>query len=89
MNGEAISTICANVSLRQFRGRHTRGGSAELFNMALILLGIQSKRKREQAVSGQTHSAGYKTFSLEPHTELGKELVVEHRILLLQSFKLA
>ena len=56
---------------------HTREEVAELFNMALSTVGGFIKRKRETGSVSPDKFGGYKTFSLEPHTDLVKELVAE------------
>src|ERR1700694_1167043 len=55
----------------------TREEVAELYNMALSTVGGFIKRKRETGSVSQDKFGGYKTFSLEPHTDLVKELVAE------------
>ena len=54
---------------------HTRVKVAELYNMALSTVGGFIKRKRETGSVSPDKFGGYKTFSLEPHTALVKELV--------------
>jgi transposase len=49
---------------------HTREEVAELFNMALSTVGGFIKRKRETGSVSPDKFGGYKTFSLEPHTDL-------------------
>jgi transposase len=56
---------------------HTREEVAELFNVALSTVGGFIKRKRETGSVSPDKFGGYKTFSLEPHTDLVKELVAE------------
>src|SRR5258707_14607274 len=56
---------------------HTREEVAELFNMALSSGGGFIKRKREPGSVSPDKFGGYKTFSLEPHTDLVMELVAE------------
>jgi transposase len=56
---------------------HTREEVAELFNMALSTVGGFIKLKRETGSVSPDKFGGYKTFSLEPHTDLVKELVAE------------
>src|SRR6266852_7606795 len=56
---------------------HTREEVAELFNMALSTVGGFIKRKRETGSVRPDKFGGYKTFSLEPHADLVKELVAE------------
>jgi len=56
---------------------HTREEVAELFNMALSTVGGFIKRKRETGSVSPDKFGGYKTFSLEPHRDLVKELVAE------------
>src|ERR1700726_3792291 len=56
---------------------HTRVKVAELYNMALSTVGGFIKRKRETGSVSPDKFGGYKTFSLEPHTDLVKELVAE------------
>ncbi len=56
---------------------HTREEVAELFNMALSTVGGFIKRKRETGSVSPDKFGGYKTFSLEPHADLVKELVAE------------
>src|SRR5712675_2453773 len=55
---------------------HTRVKVAELYDMALSTVGGFIKRKRETGSVSPDKFGGYKTFSLEPHTALGKQLVV-------------
>ena len=55
----------------------TREEVAELYNMALSTVGGFIKRKRETGSVSPDKFGGYKTFSLEPHTDLVKELVAE------------
>src|SRR5208337_641573 len=56
---------------------HTREEVAELFKMALSTVGGFIKRKRETGSVSPDKFGGYKTFLLEPHTDLVKELVAE------------
>ena len=56
---------------------HTREEVAELFNMALSTVGGFIKRKRETGSVSPDKFGGYKTFTLEPHTDLVKELVAK------------
>ena len=56
---------------------HTREEVAVLFNMALSTVGGFIKRKRETGSVSPDKFGGYKTFSLEPHADLVKELVAE------------
>ncbi|HJX85356.1 MAG TPA: IS630 transposase-related protein [Candidatus Angelobacter sp.] len=56
---------------------HTRVKVAELYNMALSTVGGFIKRKRETGSVSPDKFGGHKTFSLEPHTALVKELVAE------------
>ena len=56
---------------------HTRVKVAELYNMALSTVGGFIKRKRETGSVSPDKFGGYKTFSLEPHAALVKELVAE------------
>src|SRR5258708_36534281 len=56
---------------------HTRVKVAELYNMALSTVGGIIKRKRETGSVSPDKFGGYKNFTLEPHTEQGKELVAE------------
>ena len=56
---------------------HTREQVAELYNMALSTVGGFIKRKRETGSVSPDKFGGYKTFSLEPHTDLVKELVAQ------------
>jgi transposase len=56
---------------------HTRVKVAELYNMALSTVGGIIKRKRETGSVSPDKFGGYKTFALEPHTDLVKELVAE------------
>src|SRR6267154_344256 len=56
---------------------HTREEVAELFNMALSTVGGFIKRKRETGSVSPDKFGGYKTFSLEPHADLVRELVAE------------
>jgi transposase len=56
---------------------HTREEVAELFNVALSTVGGFIKRKRETGSVSPDKFGGYKTFSLEPHTDLVRELVAE------------
>src|ERR1700694_6269604 len=55
----------------------TREEVADLYNMALSTVGGFIKRKRETGSVSPDKFGGYKTFSLEPHTYLVKELVAE------------
>ena len=55
----------------------TREEVAELYNMALSTVGGFIKRKRETGSVSPDKFGGYKTFSLEPRTDLVKELVAE------------
>jgi transposase len=54
---------------------YTRVKVAELYNMALSTVGGIIKRKRETGSVSPDKFGGYKTFTLEPHTD--KELVAE------------
>ena len=56
---------------------HTRAKVAESYNMALSTVGGFIKRKRETGTVSPDKFGGYKTFALEPHTALVKELVAE------------
>ena len=56
---------------------HTRVKVAELYNMALSTVGGFIKRKRETGSVSPEKFGGHKTFALEPHTALVKELVAE------------
>ena len=56
---------------------HTRVEVAELYNMALSTVGGFIKRKRETGSISPDKFGGYKTFALEAHTALVKELVAE------------
>jgi putative transposase len=56
---------------------HTRVKVAELYNMALSTVGGFIKRKRETGSVSPDKFGGYKTFTLEPHTDRVKELVAE------------
>jgi transposase len=56
---------------------HTRKEVAELYNIALSTVGGFIKRKRETGSVIADKFGGYKTFSLEPHTDRVKELVAE------------
>src|SRR6266852_262536 len=56
---------------------HTREEVAELYNMALSTVGGFIRRKRETGRVSPHKFGGYKTFSLEPHTDLVKELVAQ------------
>ena len=58
---------------------HTREEVAELYNMALSTVGGFIKRKRETGSVSPDKFGGYKTFTLEPHTDRVKELVAELR----------
>jgi transposase len=55
----------------------TREEVAELYNMALSTVGGFIKRKRETGSVSPDKFGGYKTFSLEPHTDLVRELVAQ------------
>jgi transposase len=50
---------------------------AERYNMALSTVGGFIKRKRETGSISPDKFGGYKTFTLEPHTDRVKELVAE------------
>src|SRR5258707_673650 len=56
---------------------HSRVKVAELYNMALSTVGGFIKRKRETGSVSPDKFGGYKTFTLEPHTDRVKELVAE------------
>src|SRR5258707_5484598 len=56
---------------------HTREEVAKRYNMALSTVGGFIKRKRETGSVSPDKFGGYKTFTLEPHTDRGKELVAE------------
>ena len=56
---------------------HTRVKVAERYNMALSTVGGFIKRKRETGSISPDKFGGYKTFTLEPHTDRVKELVAE------------
>jgi transposase len=56
---------------------HTREEVAELYNMALSTVGGFIRRKRETGSVSPDKFGGYKTFALEPHTDMVKELVAE------------
>src|SRR5467141_2789530 len=58
---------------------HSRVKVAELYNMALSTVGGFIKRKRETGSVSPDKFGGYKTFTLEPHTDRVKELVAELR----------
>src|ERR1700680_2907442 len=55
----------------------TREEVAELYNMALSTVGGFIKRKRETGSVSPDKFGRHKTFALEPHTALVKELVAE------------
>jgi transposase len=55
----------------------TREEVAALYNMALSTVGGFIKRKRETGSVSPDKFGGYKTFSLEPHSDLVKELLAE------------
>src|SRR3977135_3505826 len=55
----------------------TPEAAAELYNMALSTVGGFIKRKRETGSVSPDKFGGYKTFTLEPHTDRVKELVAE------------
>src|ERR1700687_6260697 len=55
----------------------TRVKVAKLCNMTLSTVGGFIKRKRETGHVSPDKFGGYKTFALEPHTALVKELVAE------------
>jgi len=79
MNGEALyySDDLRERVIAAIEAGHTREEVAELFNMALSTVGGFIKRKRETGSVSPDKFGGYKTFSLEPHTDLVKELVAE------------
>src|SRR5258706_8691684 len=56
---------------------HSRVKVAELYNMALSTVGGFIKRKRETGSVSPDKFGGDKTFTPEPHTDRGKELVAE------------
>src|SRR5258707_15111158 len=56
---------------------HTREEVAKRYNMALSTVGGFIKRKRETGSVSPDKFGGYKNFTLEPHTDRGKELVAE------------
>jgi transposase len=56
---------------------HTREEVAEVYNMALSTVGGFIRRKRETGSVSPHKFGGYKTFSLEPYTDLVKKLVVQ------------
>src|SRR5258708_830137 len=56
---------------------HTREEVAKRYNMALSTVGGFIKRKRETGSVSPDKFGGYKTFTLEPHTDRVKELVAE------------
>ena len=56
---------------------YTRKEVAELYNIALSTVGGFIKRKRETGSVIPDKFGGYKTFSLEPHTDRVKELIAE------------
>src|SRR6202795_4880923 len=56
---------------------HTREEVAEVYNMALSTVGGFIRRKRETGSVSPHKFGGYKTFSLEPYTNLVKKLVVQ------------
>jgi transposase len=56
---------------------HTREEVAEMYNLALSTVGGYIRRKRETGSVSPDKFGGYKTFLLEPHTDLVKELVAE------------
>jgi transposase len=56
---------------------YTRKEVADLFNMALSTVGGFIRRKRETGNVSPDKFGGYKTFLLEPHADLVKELVAE------------
>src|SRR6266849_3096451 len=57
---------------------HTREEVAKRYNMALSTVGGIIKRKRETGSVSPDKFGGYKTFTLEPHTDRVKELVADH-----------
>src|SRR5260370_1950936 len=56
---------------------HTREEVARHYNMALSTVGGFIKRKRETGSVSPDKFGGDKTFTLEPHTDRGKELLTE------------
>ncbi|MGC2834760.1 MAG: IS630 family transposase [Methylocella sp.] len=56
---------------------HTRAEVAELYNMALSTVGGFIRRKRETGSVSPDKFGGYKSYALEPHTDMVKELVAE------------
>ena len=72
MNGEARERVVAAIE-----AGHTRVKVAGLYNMALSTVGGFIKRKRETGSVSPEKFGGHKTFALEPHTALVKELVAE------------
>src|ERR1700683_2003021 len=56
---------------------HSRVKVAKLYNMALSTVGGFIQRQRQTGCVSPDKFGGYKTFALEPHTALVKELVVE------------
>jgi transposase len=77
MNGEALFRRFARTCRCCIEAGHTRAKVAELYNMALSTVGGFIKRKRETGSVSPDKFGGYKTFALEPHTALVKELVAE------------
>src|SRR5260370_35851041 len=75
--GKPYSDDLGERVIEAIEAGHTREEVAELFNMALSTVGGFIKRKRETGSVSPDKFGGYKTFSLEPHTELIKELVAE------------
>src|SRR5260370_22117108 len=75
--GKPYSEDLSERVIAAIEAGHTREEVAELFNMALSTVGGFIKRKRETGSVSPDKFGGYKTFSLEPHTDLVMELVAE------------
>src|SRR5258708_26726672 len=75
--GELYSDESRERVIGEIEAGHSREEVAELFNMALSTVGGFIKRKRETGSVSPAKFGGYKTFTLEPHTDRVEELIAE------------
>jgi hypothetical protein len=75
--GSLIPTICVNVSLRPSKPVIPVRKLLSCTSIALSTVGGFIKRKRETGSVSPDKFGGYKTFLLEPYTDLVKEFVAE------------
>jgi transposase len=75
--GKPYSDDLRELVVAAIEAGQTHAQVAKLYNMALSTVGGFIKRMRETGRVSPDKFGGYKTFALEPHTTLVKELVSE------------